>query len=237
MEENKVYYEKKNVRDAYIKRYSGFEALPSFKTETQYLRKIAANIAKNYAIDYNQFNTYLDLGCGLGIKTAIFSNFFTTSMGIDFVDNAIQIATLLNDNEKLTFKTIDVTEQNTIGKWNFITAFGLSLFNTHDVTACINEIKNTINTYATDKAILVIGSFTDFSGKAPTQWVNHSRNDLTVILRELNAVQNYSATIYFPHKDPANYFGSGALNFLTEWYKLIFTKRRYYYIVVKINCK
>lgn len=226
-----IVYESESVRTIYDKRYSAFNSLHGFVNEKKRITKIFSNIFKKHNIHPSLLHSYLDLGCGFGIKTYILSGFFRQSKGIDFSDKAIQIASLLNDKENLQFETGDIHQPASGSKADIVTALGLSVLNISDTKKYAEEVLSVCKNYVQPGGILIIHSFTDFSGKAPSGWYNHTVLQLHEIINQLTG-NGLSIKKYFPHRDFNNYFGHGTENMLVEFYKLIRMRKRDYYLII-----
>ncbi len=227
-----IAYVSETVRAIYDKRYSAFSFLPGFANEKKRLTKIFKNIFNKYNIHPSSLNSYLDLGCGFGLKTYILSGFFKQSKGIDFSSKAIQVALLLNDKENLQFETGDIHQAVSGNKADIVTALGLSVLNISDTKKYAEEILSINKNHVCPDGVLIVHSFTDFSGTAPSGWYNHTRKDLKNILNSLYA-NHLSVQIYFQHRSFRNYFGFGTENMLMEFYKLIRVRKKDYYLIIR----
>lgn len=60
----------------------------------------------NYVMQYHKgpCNQLLDVGCGTGIATSLFSKFFNHSLGIDPSDRMLEIANASNESDTVVFK-------------------------------------------------------------------------------------------------------------------------------------
>lgn len=98
-----------------------------FKTNTRYQRYLVKCILEE--IDTNEILSLCDVGCGLGLNTALFVNDFPNAdiLGIDISSKGIDFANNYYQNTKrLSFKCADITEfhiENS--KFDIITAFEL----------------------------------------------------------------------------------------------------------------
>lgn len=227
-----IVYESETVRTVYDKRYSGFSFLPGFSNEEKRIRRIFSNLFNKYSVTPSTLNSFLDLGCGFGLKTYILSGFFKQSKGIDFSSTAIQIASLLNDKKNLNFETGDIHQPTSDEKFDIVTALGLSVLNISEVQKYAEEVSGILKNYIRPGGIFIIHSFTDFSGTAPSGWYNFTSGELKEILTLLRK-EYLSVQIYFPHKDISNYFGFGMENLMKELYKLLQFKKKDYYIIIR----
>lgn len=226
-----VEYDAEKVRQIYAETYASFLALPGFSSERKFLRHRLQLILGLARLKTPANGRYMDLGSGLGIKTRIVAEFFKTAVGLDYVERCVQICNLLNDLPGLKFVQADATKP--FGEqFDFVTAFGLSVFNVHDPGVCAMSIQEAVRNYVKPGGVMMVYSFTDFSGKAPSGWVNHRKPDLDMILKGLNA-NGMKARIIFPHKHLKNYIGNGPRHLVGELVKLVSRKRRDYYIVIE----
>ncbi|MFA6924937.1 MAG: class I SAM-dependent methyltransferase [Bacteroidales bacterium] len=236
MSNNDLKYNHTEVKEIYEKRYSNFTSLPAYYLEERKYKRIFNNIFTNFKVDIKKFPNYIDIGCGLGIKTYILSEYFEKSTGIDFSENAINIAKLLNAKPNVEFEVADVKNiSSSENKFDFITAFGLSVLNVKDVEQIKNEILNIINLYAKKESYIVVSSSTDFSGSVPAGWYYHSRKGLKQLVDSINSIENLTCKIYFNHCDFKNYFLHGFETFAIELYRLLFSRKRDYYLVVRVK--
>lgn len=175
----------------------------------------------------------LDLGCGIGFKTIGFSVPNEQVLAIDLSENAITFCKNQHKNELIEFKAMDAFEVT--GEFNVISAFGFSLFNTDDnnrFLAVFNHFYKT-NLLKESKSTIVIGSFTDFSGKGKDSWYLHTKEDLDYIQQEIEKQFPVKVSIVFPHKLLNNYFGSGFYNFAAESIKLLIKQKRTFFIRIE----
>ena len=226
-----VAYDPEFAKQIYAESYASFNGLSGFALEKKFLRHRFQLLTKLFNLSIPTPSSYMDLGSGLGVKTRIMADFFTESVGVDFVERCIKVCKLLNDKPGLSFILADAT-QVTGHKYDFVSAFGLSVFNVHDSKACAEAIIKAGQDHCKPGGYLMVYSFTDFSGKAPTGWVNHTRKDLAHVL-ELLGQAGLRPQIVFPHRHFANYFGNGIRHLAGELIKLLSRKRRDYYIVIR----
>lgn len=177
---------------------------------------------------------YLDAGCGLGLKTYVFSRYFTRSTGIDFSENAIGICKLLNDSpDNLSFQVKDI-EEPAGEKYDMITAFGLSTFNSHDIDLLSKRITSAVERLLNHHGILFIGTRSDFSGKSDTGWHYLTKQEIAQLIKHLK-VRFAGASIEILSPDNCfSYLNSG-----NTWQaagslrKVILRKPRDLFIIIK----
>jgi len=227
-----VSYNAELTKQMYDKRYSSFQFLPSFNNEYKKIVKTFSNILNKYKISPASLHSYLDLGCGMGVKTYCLSSFFDVSKGVDISERAIQIASLLNDKPDLTFEVSDVNTSSSVEKFDIITALGLSVLNVSNLDQYYKEVLLIQEKYLKNQGYLIIYSFTDYSGKALTGWYNHTRNELHALLKQMNN-DTITCKLYFPHRNIHSYFGHGVDLFLAEIYRKLKSKRRDYYFIIQ----
>jgi 2-polyprenyl-3-methyl-5-hydroxy-6-metoxy-1,4-benzoquinol methylase len=228
---DQVEYDPQYVQQAYAESYASFKALPGFEQERKSLSHRFKFVLHCAQIQISSSGTYMDLGSGLGIKTRIIAENFGQSLGLDFVERCVAIANLLNDWPTLRFVQADATKPSG-HRYDFVTAFGLSVFNVHDVQACATAIAAAARDHCKPGGTFLLYSFTDFSGQAPSGWVNHRKQDLETLVKALQSA-GLQAQIVFPQRRLGNYFGNGLRHLAAEWMKLLSRKRRDYYIVIR----
>ena len=175
----------------------------------------------------------LDLGCGIGYKTVGFSLPNESILAIDLSENAINFCISQHQIDKVDFKAMDAFEVT--GKFELITAFGFSLFNTHNNDRFIEVLKHFYtNNLSKEKGnMILIGSFTDFSGGGKDSWYLHTKSDIEYIQKKIEAQFPLKVNIVFPHKMISNYFGFGFYNFVAEILKLIIKRKRTFFIRIE----
>ena len=165
-------------RNFYDKKYSSFESLPGFRQEEVYCQRIIHWLKWINWWPESDKVRYLDAGCGFGIKTFVFSRYFNQSLGIDFSVNAIEICNRLNNSPgNLTYQVKDI-EDISDEKFDMVTAFGLSYFNSRDIEMLAKRIALTANLSLNREGILFISTRTDYSGKSDTGWHNLGRREI-----------------------------------------------------------
>ena len=231
MASDTIQYDPEKVKGIYAETYASFLALPGFASERKFLRHRFELISKLAVKPLDASSSDLDLGCGLGIKTRILAEYLQDSHGVDFVDRCVQIASLLNDRPGLVFETMDATEKPE-NQFDVVTAFGLSVFNVSDPQQAAKAMVKSAQDFLTPKGWLLVYSFSDFSGKAPSGWYNHTRKELKTIVGILIR-SGLKAQLVFPHRHFSNYTGNGLRHLAAEALKLVSRKRRDYYIVIE----
>ena len=226
-------YTNKELEEIYDDRYSAKESAINQREVVLYRKLQKILLPDSFT---RQSISNLDLGCGRGHNTdirAFFTEGFGRVLAVDLSQNVIEhCKQFYKDKENIEFKAGDamVIEE----RFNLITAFGFSLFNTSDNDLFLENVKGfeSRNLIQGGKAITIIGSFTDFSGNGADSWYMHTKEDLSYIQSNLEA-NGSSVHIVFPHKIGTNYFGAGFYNFAAELIKLIVKKRRTFFIVIE----
>ena len=231
MASDTIQYDPEKVKGIYAETYASFLALPGFASERKFLRHRFELISKLAGKPLDASVTYLDLGCGLGIKTRILAEYFENSHGVDFVDRCIQIASMLNDRPGLVFETMDATDTPE-NQYGVVTAFGLSVFNVSEPQQAAKAMVKSAQDFLTSNGWLMVYSFSDFSGKAPSGWYNHTPAELKTTVGYL-VQSGLKARLIFPHRHLSNYTGNGLRHLVAEVLKLVSRKRRDYYIVIE----
>lgn len=175
----------------------------------------------------------LDLGCGLGYKTLGFTFPHEKVLAIDLSENAINYCIEEHNNSTIEFKAMDAFQVN--DEYKAITAFGFSLFNTNDNNRFIEVFKHFYtNNLSKEKGnMILIGSFTDFSGGGIDSWYLHTKEDLDFLGKEIEQQFSVKVSMVFPHRLINNYFGFGFYNFAAEFIKLIVKRKRTFFIRIE----
>ena len=223
-------YTNKELEEIYDERYSSKESAINEREVVLY-RKLRKILLPNSFLSNSVSN--LDLGCGRGHKTVGFTEGFDRVLAVDLSKNVIEhCKRFYQDKGNIEFRAADATLIEE--RFNLITAFGFSLFNTSDNDLFLDNVKGfeSRNLVKDSKAITIIGSFTDFTGDGADSWYMHTKEDLSYIQRNLES-NGSTVNIVFPHKKSANYFGAGFYNFAAELIKLVVKRRRTFFIVIE----
>jgi SAM-dependent methyltransferase len=222
-------YTNKELEEIYDERYSEKEQAINEREVVLYRKLKGLLLPKSFL---NGEVSNLDLGCGRGHKTVGFSEGFKRILAVDLSSKAIEHCKSFYQSKKnIEFKALDATKIEE--KFNLITAFGFSLFNTKDNDQLLSQITGfSSRNIAEGKSYLIIGSFTDYSGNGADSWYMHTKFDLAYIKKQLEAL-NLKVNIVFPHRNIRNYFVAGFYNFVAEIYKLILKRRKTFYIVIE----
>jgi cyclopropane fatty-acyl-phospholipid synthase-like methyltransferase len=189
------------------------------------------------SINFLENRSILDLGCGVGHKTVGFCNKAKRALAIDLSENAIIACNEIYNGSNIIFKSMNAKE--IVGEFDVISAFGFSLFNVKDTNEFVDNVLFFIskNLKKNDGDLMLIGSFTDFSGKGENSWYLHTKQDLAEIKFKIeNSIQS-KVTFIFPHKLVSNYFGYGLINFIAELKKLIIKRKKTFFIRIEYGQK
>ena len=213
----------------YKKKYSSFENLDCYKSEVDFFGYQFDCLIKHFKDTEFKRKSCLDVGCGFGLKTYFLSKSFKDVLGVDFIENIINVNNLLNDRSNLEFQTFDLNSDEFLTKkFDCVTAFGLSLLNVKDSQIYLQQINKLLD-LTFDNGSLIIWSFTDFGGKAQSGWYNHEKSEISQIVSELKG--RYSqARIFYPHDKVflnSIFTLSGLKNFVR-----FFQKRKYYFLII-----
>jgi cyclopropane fatty-acyl-phospholipid synthase-like methyltransferase len=172
----------------------------------------------------------LDLGCGTGYKTVGFHRKGDHTLAVDLSDNVIEFCNSVHAIGDIQFLAKDAYSVE--GKFDLITAFGFSLFNTHVNDEFVQNVGHFVKNHLVQSkgSLMIIGSFTDFSGKGKDSWYLHTEHDLTYINDRLSQIHGLSIDIVFPHRVLRNYLGYGLYNLPAELYKLLFKRKKTFFI-------
>ncbi len=215
------------LKNIYEKRYENIETQVNLKEVRLYKKFRKLLLPGNFLI---KDSSLLDLGCGKGNKITGFSENCKRVLAIDISENVIEVCKKKFPNSTIEFKAIDAT--NIEEKFNIVTAFGFSLFNTNDNELFLKTLKGFVdrNIDKNQTSFFIIRSHTDFSGNGQDSWYLHTKKDLAILKKEIE--KNGKVEILFPHKKLSNYFSYGLYNFFAEVYRLL-KKKKTFFIVIK----
>jgi SAM-dependent methyltransferase len=215
------------LKDIYEDRYSGTSVDHSVREKEQYRKffHLLLNWDPKKCAEIN----YLDLGCGLGAKTVGFEHGFKKTIAIDLSQNAIEFCKLKFSDSSVEWIAGDAMKVD--GKFDLISAFGFSLFNTGDNDEFVQNVRTIIQQNLEESGVMIVGSFTDYSGTGES-WFMHSVEDLEYIKTKLMKENKVKIEIIFPHRYRKNYLASGFINCLAELRKLLVSRRRIFFIKI-----
>jgi len=190
------------------------------------------NLIKRVGSPNLKNSSLIDIACGDGIKTNVLSQYFQNTLGVDFSSNAIKSCDSTFKSNVLGFKEVDIDKGELGKQFDFISSFGNSTFNVSNIAALASEITNIYGKFGNPKASMLIGTFTDFSGTAPSGWYNITKAELKSLENKLTHESDLQCTIYFPHNDINNYLSSNVKYTLKEAIRIFTQKRRYFYLVL-----
>ena len=219
---------KEELKDIYEKRYTIVSQDHSVREIAQYRKnfKVLLNWDSSSCADRH----YLDLGCGLGAKTVGFNNGFNAVKAVDLSEKAIANCRNKFSEERIEWVSGDAMAVP--GKYELITAFGFSLFNTPDNQEFVSNVGHIIRQNLSERGgVMIVGSFTDLSGSGDS-WYMHSHNDLIEIQNRLETEHTVKVEVIFPHRGFLNYFSGGLLDLIAELRKLVLTRRRNFFIKI-----
>jgi SAM-dependent methyltransferase len=176
----------------------------------------------------------LDIGCGTGYYTNIFTKLGYDALGIDYSTTAITKAKEKYPRSK--FEVIDGSKLPYEKKsFDFIFLFGCTLIN-HVEPVKINEYLEYVRNYINEGGSLVYIGGSNLKGNfiGESEWYNHRFNDLLKI--KLNGIENYSGP-YLTHFRIIQFLGKSGYNkFLNIILKLsLFDFKRMVIIFFKIG--
>ena len=225
--------EEEDVREVYDKRYASFSFFPGYRHEALTCTRLLGVIqSKGFKFENSEANL-IDLGCGFGMKTHALARKFRQVTGLDISNNAIRVAELLNDTDNLHFVASDAKDFEVTEPFSRITAFGYSGFNLPGVEDIVKHIEEIQAKFLDQKGMLVLYSRSDFSGKAPSGWYYHTRNELNLLVTSLRKTYPKSRVeLIFPHRTWKNFRCGNFAEQLTEWSKWLVLKQKEYLIVI-----
>lgn len=217
------------VQGFYEDKYSAISNYSVNKREIELYRKYWALI--DQFINEKLNRSHLDIGCAEGNKTYAVHSFNFKTTAIDLSEFVIEQGKKIWKDSSIDFQSGDAFKFQ--GKFDVITAFGFSMFNVKNVQLKAERINQILsnNLNENKNSFMVVGSMTDYSGKGEDSWYYHTKNELDTLLSELKGY-GYKVEIIFPYKKLSNYIAHGFYNFVAETYKLLFKKKKYYFIKI-----
>lgn len=215
--------------EIYDQRYASQSGKWHGRREEQ-LYRVYRKLLLKWSISDCKDKTYLDLGCGTGSKTIGFSEGFRQVMAIDLSGKSVELCRNQYGATRVNWVKGDAMAVE--GKFDLITAFGFSLFNTPDNEVFLENVGHIIaRNLSEEGGTMLIGSFTDGSGSGDS-WYMHSPGDLNYIVGELEKRHRVKAEVIFPYRYMLNYLGGGFLHFLFELKKRLTGRRRNFFIKI-----
>lgn len=224
-----------DIKLFYDQKYSSFSAVPGFKQEEVYCKRIIKWLKKIAWWPKSDNLKYLDVGCGFGLKTYVFSNYFSSSEGIDFIENIIKICTILNEDEtKIMFDCKSIEEIS--GKqYDFITAFGISFFNTSNIKELAEKIKTSTQNLLNPKGQILIATRTNFLGTSKSGWYFLTTAEIKLLRRLLkNMLPDCEIKIIAPDNHLKYILSGNIIQFVGSLRKVLFNKPRDLFILIKL---
>ena len=224
--------ENHGVTDAYERRYGSFEGHPGFIGETRSVDVLLGALERRRLIELGRYRSYADLGCGLGFKTYAFARHFEHSVGFDVAKTAVELANRLNDLPTLAFRVADVLTYEPDEAFDFVTAIGLSAFNSADAGQTAGRIVALADRYLADGGVFLVVMDTDCSGSTHDGWYHLSARELRRLAGEVEASERYRARLYAPQRDAHTYVTFGAEFALRELGKWVLRQPRTHCLLV-----
>ena len=215
------------VREFYENKYCSFKSVTSYTAEKRFFGFQLECLEQKYgSLDF-QKSSILDLGCGFGMKTYLLAEKAKHVVGVDFIPQVLEINKLLNDKSNLQFFFQDLTGKKDIeGKFDIVTAFGLSILNTPSKEKFLAFIDQITKGYLKERGKIVIWSSTDYSATDKNGWYNHSMEELNGIVGEIRNVMNCQVDIFRPYKHFT------FKNFSLEYAYRSLRSKQYYFIII-----
>jgi SAM-dependent methyltransferase len=218
--------------DAYERRSGSFEGHPGFIGETRSVDVLLDALQRRRLMAPARYRSYADLGCGLGFKTYAFARCFEHSVGFDAANTAVELANRLNDLPTLSFRVADVLTYEPDEAFDFVTAIGLSAFNSADVGQTAGRVVTLADRYLADGGAFLVVMSTDCSGSERNGWYHISGRELRRLVGEVEASQRYRARLYAPQRDARTYVTFGAEFALRELGKWVLRHPRTHCLLV-----
>jgi SAM-dependent methyltransferase len=207
------------IKALYDKHYASFAGHPGQRSEARYAETLLALLERRRLVPSRELETYADLGSGLGFKTAAAARGFRSAVGFELSETAVAIARLLNDSPSLEFRVADVLTEQPHERFDFVTAFGLSILNTPSIALFAARSVDLADRFLADRGRFALIMQTDYSGTEREGWFNFSRADVRRLREEIQARGSYSVRVYVPQRDPRAYVSFGREHALREFGK------------------
>lgn len=220
------------IQEFYERKYSDFEGLAGYSIEKNKVRMWFSLLNRKGWINLNSLTdkTCIDLGCGFGLKSYALTDYFRFVSAIDFSTRAIEVANLLNSKpDRISFTCTD--SDSVTARFNFITAFGFSKFNTGNLTELSDNIRDACNQLLLPDGAMLLTSSTDFSGKSPSGWYYHSLKELDELLFRLNK-DKLQSRLLFPANHYSSYMATDSLGKFDLLGQRLGTKPRTYLLLI-----
>jgi SAM-dependent methyltransferase len=221
-----------DATDFYERRYASYAGHPGYLSETRYVDILLDLIERRGLVPLSRLRSYADLGCGLGFKTYAVARRFERSVGFDAAESAIALANRLNDLPALEFRVADVLAYEPEERFDFVTAFGLSVLNSADVGTTAERVLALCDRYLADRGVLLVVTPTDCSGSPREGWFNPSAEELRRLTSAIALRPRYTARLYTPQRDVRALVSFGPENALRELGKRVLRRPRDYCILV-----
>jgi hypothetical protein len=220
-----------NKKEQYQSKYSDFDTLKLTARDRSFFLPQFEYLVKSDKLN-TKGKSAIDLGCGFATKTYLISDFFTHITGLDFIHNIVEVNKLLNLKPHLNFVCEDVeVDQKTSEKYDIALAFGLSTINQKNIDDYIKQVSIIQNKYLKQEGVIVIWSFTDFSGKANSGWYNHTNKELSELKKRLETTISNTATIIYPYREMGWFLGFN-IKTLKRIFRF-FQKKQYYFLIIQ----
>ncbi len=224
---------REELLDFYSDWYNGFESLPGFSQEKTHLLRIKAELETKRLIPFNKSCSLVDIGCGIGFKTYILAPFFTKATGLDFIQKAVDTGTHLNPLPQVSFYRDDVFEPAGLYRGDVVSAIGLSVLNTADLSELSSRLQAIFGAYVEEEGTLWVLNPSNFSSSAPGGWYNHSVKELRNLKLMMESTGKFSVTQIFHHHFLRYYTADGGYWFLHRLSRLILGKSQLYSLIIR----
>lgn len=199
------------IKSFYDTKYSNVTENQLLKHDRLYIHRLYKWLAKNGHWPQKQDISLLDAGCGLGNKTFFLSYFVKSCLGIDISRAAIDFCEAHHKRDNLSFALQDISDVKH-RKFDVITAFGLSWFNTDDMETLADRLHAIRTDLLNPKGYIIATTKTDFSGGSPSGWYYFTQKDIDT-LREALLKKSGRVSIACVEKDPG-YLMQGPLSLM-----------------------
>lgn len=162
--------------------------------------------------------TVLDVGCGQGFFSYIFSKHGMVVHGIDISEVGVQMAQNTYGHVGISFSTADIEANTFLQQFDCVFVRGLSLYNRPDFSENV-EVTKSLLRLVKPSGVLMFLYYSNCSSKRSDSWRYHSWSDLQGHFKQFPG-----AKFYFSFKIDAFLFGRYAFTKLCTQVNMLVSK-------------
>ncbi|MBX3300754.1 MAG: class I SAM-dependent methyltransferase [Nitrospira sp.] len=162
--------------------------------------------------------TVLDVGCGQGFFSYLFSKHGMVAHGIDISEVGIRAAQRTYGHRGVSFSVADIASNNLLRQFDCVFARGLSLYNRPDFSDNI-EVTKSLLRLVKPTGVLMFLYYSNCSSKRSDSWRYHSWSELQSHFRQFQG-----ARFYFSFKIDTFLFGRYAFTKLGTQINMLMSK-------------